>query len=234
MPILRAMSDLSADSTAEEARTERRHYFVELWTAVLLGLATVGAAYAAYQASLYDGNSLDRYSEGIAKSAEASGKQLEAQGGFTLDMVTWMEWQSRVISAGGGGAQAKSDDIIASSIYEDFMEERLKAALEWSDKESKSRGDFSHPTESPDYAIELFQPALETQEAAATAMSEARKANDIGDQFTLVTVLYTIVLFFSGIATVFKSDRVKLVLLGMAAILFLATTLKLLMLPAAG
>lgn len=73
------MSVPSESNSATDAKVERRSYLIEMVTAILLGLATVGAAYAAYQASLYDGNSLDRYSEGISKSAEASGKQLEAR-----------------------------------------------------------------------------------------------------------------------------------------------------------
>ncbi len=226
-----------SESTATEqaAASDRRGYLIEVVTAILLGLATLGAAYAAYQASLYDGNSLDRYSEAIAKTAETSGKQLEAQGGFTLDMITWMEWQSRVIASGSeNSAQAKADEVIAQSIYDDFMEERLKDALDWSDKESKAQKKFVHPTESPDYGLALFSDAFENQEQATNAMKAARKANDIGDRFTLLTVLYTIALFFAGIATVFKRDPVKLALLGMGVALFLFTTAKLAMLPAAG
>ncbi len=217
------------------AAAEKRGYMIEVITAILLGLATLSAAYAAYQASLYDGNSLDKYSDGITKSSEASGKALEAQGGFTLDMITWMEWQSRVISSTEpGNVQAKADGLIAENIYNDFMEERLKVALEWSDKQSEGKKDFVHPTESPEYAAELFSGAIESQEQAALAIKEARKANDIGDQFTLVTVFYTIVLFFAGIATVFKRDPVKFALLGMGIVLFLFSTVKMLGLPAAG
>ncbi len=217
------MSESAASPT--DAQRERRSYIIEILTAILLGLASIGAAYAAYQASLYDGNSLDKYSEGISKAGEASGKQLEAQGGFTLDMITWMEWQSRIIANG-------PNDVVAQSIYDDFMEERLKLALEWSEKESKGKT-YAHPMDSPDYAVELFSPAITVQETSAAAMAEARKANDTGDQFTFVTVLYTIVLFFAGIATVFKRDPVKLSLLVMGLALFVLSTFKLLQLPAA-
>lgn len=221
------MTDVSTDA-------ERRNYLIEIFAAVLLGLATVGAAYGAFQASLYDGNSLDKYSEGISKVAEASGSQLQAAQEYTLDMVTWMEWQSRMISADKeDGDQAKVDNEIAESIENQFMEDRLTEALIWAAEEHKRTKEYVHPTESPAYQEALLQESFDIYEASQEAMEVARKSNGMGDQFTLTTVLYTIVLFFTGIATVFKHDKVKLTLLAMSTLLFLATTVRLFMLPMA-
>ena len=44
----------SVEPIDNAAAAERRGYIIEIVTAVLLGLATLCAAFAAYQASLYD------------------------------------------------------------------------------------------------------------------------------------------------------------------------------------
>lgn len=223
----------STESTA--AADSKRGYIIEIVTAVVLGLATVGAAFAAYQASLCDGNTLDRYNEGIAKITESSAKQLEAAQSYTFDMITWMEWQSRKISADKqDGPQAKIDGEIAQEIEDDFMEERLKQALIWSDNETVKQKKYVHPTESPDYAMDLFADTFALQDESKKAIEQAKRANDLGDQFTLTTVLFTIVMFFSGIATVFKRDAVKMTMLVLATLLLVATAAKLFMLPMAG
>lgn len=218
-----------------ESRTERRSYLIEVLTAIVLGLATVGAAFAGYQSSLYGGASLDQYNIGVAKTNDANAKMLEASQGYTFDMITWMEWQSRMISADKqDGAQAKLDGEIAKEIEDDFMEERLKEALIWSDKESEKKKTFVHPTESPEYAAALFAETFDLEDQSKRAIAGARRANETGDHFTLITVLFTIVLFFGGIATVFKHQPVKLAMLLMSVLLLCVTAVKLFMLPMAG
>lgn len=213
---------------------DKRAYLIEIVTAIVLGLGTTGAAYAAYQASLYDGNSLDAYTEGLLKSSEASKKTLEAQNNFTYDMITWMEWQGHIVASEKlSGKDAEVQQALADSIASDFIEERLKLAMEWSDKESAKQGKFVSPLESEDYAIELFAEAFEAEDGMKKTIETARKANGTGDEYTLLTVLFTISLFFAGIATVFKRDTVKLGLLGAGTALLIFTAIKLFGLPAA-
>lgn len=220
---------------ARSDRAERRAYLAEMLSAVLLGLATVGAAYGAYQASLYDGKSLDSYSEALAKVSDASAKKLEALQGYTFDMITWMEWQSRIISASKeAGTQSLVDEEIANSIATDFMEERLKQALIWADEESTKQNKKVHPSESEVYGLTLFQEAFDAEEQSQVALDGARKANDLGDAFTLTTVLFTIAMFFAGIALVFKKDRMKFAMIGIAALLLVFTAIRFFSLPMAG
>lgn len=213
---------------------EKRAYLLEVLTAIVLGLGTTGAAYAAYQASLYDGNSLDAYTEGLLKSSDASKMTLEAQNNFTYDMITWMQWQGHIVAAEKlSGKEAEVEQALADSVATDFIEERLKLAMEWSDKESAKQGKFISPLESEDYALELFAEAFDTEAAMKATIEKARKANNTGDEYTLLTVLFTISLFFAGIATVFKRDPVKIALLGAGAVTLTFTAIRLFGLPPA-
>ena len=134
----------------------------------------------------------------------------------------------------GTGDKAKVDAEIAQSIEEEFMEDRLKEALVWADEESAKKKTRVHPTDSDAYALELFGEALDTEAESTKMFEKARKANDMGDKFTLITVYFTIVLFFSGITTAFKRDPVKLTMLALSAVFLAYTTVKLFQLPAAG
>lgn len=66
------------EPAASEARAERRGFVIELVTALVIGAATVGAAWETFQETLYSGQSLDRYNEAIAKLADSNTKNLEA------------------------------------------------------------------------------------------------------------------------------------------------------------
>lgn len=216
------------------ARAERRSYVIELVTALVIGAATVGAAWATYQESLYSGQSLDQYNEGIAKLADSNTKNLEAAQGFTFDMITWMEWQNRTIAAEKlGGTEGRVEQEVADAILADFMEERMQTALVWAEEETKKQKKVVHPTDSDEYAVSLFGDTFQAREESEQAIAEARKASELGDQYTLATVFFTIVLFFAGIATVFKRDPIKLAMLIMAAILLIGTGIRLLGLPPA-
>jgi len=216
------------------AAAERRSTIIEVITAILLGLATIGAAYAAYQASLYDGNSLENYSIGISKTAEGSGKDAQAMQVLMTDMNLWMEWQSRMISADkNDGAQAKIDKEIADTIENNFMSAELQEAIIWSVEESEKQKKHIDYTDNEAYALSIFSDSLDFEDKAAAAFATAGKQNGIGDKYMFVTVLFAIVLFFAGIALVFKREGVKLTIILIAAGLFVFSLVRLLGLPPA-
>ena len=65
----------------------------------------------------------------------------------------------------------------------------------------------------------------ETQELAALADrrgQQARDANQRGDDYVLLTVLFASVLFFSGISTKLTSPRLQAVMLSFATVVLLA------------
>jgi len=65
---------------------------------------------------------------------------------------------------------------------------------------------------------------------ADNRFDEGRKANDTGDTFDLIGVIYTVALFFAGIALIFRTGiRWKILYLGGAV--FLAATIYLIVTP---
>lgn len=226
---------MNTQINAAELRTEKRETLLEIVTAIVLGIATIGAAFAAYQASLYSGSSLDHYSMSLVKTANANAQTLEASQSFIYDMITWLEYESRTISASkGAGIQAKVDGEVAKVIEKDFLEDRMKAAIAWAKEESKKSAIRLHPTDSEDYAMELLGGAVDTETEQVAEIEKARKDNSTGDKFTLSTVLFTIVLFFTGIAAVMRRLGIRTVLISIATLFLAFAVVHLLSLPLAG
>ena len=70
-----------------------------------------------------------------------------------------------------------------------------------------------------EYRIAETADALELQETADRRAQQARDANQRGDNYTLLTVLFASVLFFAGISTKFEGRRVQQARVGLAVVL---------------
>jgi hypothetical protein len=72
-----------------------------------------------------------------------------------------------------------------------------------------------------DYTDQLFATSVEDFAAADKRFDVGRVANEIGDKFSLAGVIFTIALFFGGLALVFKT-KVRWGFLGAGTIVFVA------------
>lgn len=216
----------------------------ELVAAILLGLAVIGAAVAGYQSSLWGGKSTEAYSEAATRSTKAS-----TQFNFGVIVVTHdlnVDLQAKkliaeAISNRALDAQKRSLDI-ASYLYTTQMSDQAYAALklpaEFRTGEKEKRFQIPDETltnllgvdlEDAYYATMIAQGAEEFA-GADKRFDEGRKAGNNGDTFDLIGLIYTVSLFFSGIALVFKTNiRWKIFYAG--TVIFLAATVYLFLAP---
>lgn len=73
--------------------------------------------------------------------------------------------------------------------------------------------------------------ALEGMGKAKEQQQEADKFNGYGDAFTFVTVLFTIVLFFGGMAAVSKKLKLKTIYVAAALLVFLYSVVNMFLTP---
>ena len=78
------------------------------------------------------------------------------------------------------------------------------------------------PFDLESYAPVSEQNAQELNAKADELGAEAREANQRSDNFVLVAVIMASVLFFAGVGTKFKGRGIRLVMLAMAFVLFVA------------
>jgi hypothetical protein len=101
------------------------------------------------------------------------------------------------------------------------------------DEEDEDALDFAAPQDAPEYTNSLYSNAKDLKQKARKAMEEGTKANQTGDRFTLMTVLFTIVLFFAGVCIPIKNDFLQRGFLVVSTALLLLATVMLFRLPLA-
>ena len=182
-----------------QASVDKSLRYVDITAAILLSIATVATAWCAYQSTRWGGvQSVD--------FAEASTLRLEAANDFNLaltainyDTITYIEW----LDAVRAGDEELAEYVTANLIREEFRP-YLEAWLEDADE-----NDLPTPLEDDEYVTELLNETASLTEQAEEKFSDARDANQTGDDYVLATVLFASVLFFAGISTKFERLRVQ-------------------------
>jgi hypothetical protein len=300
---------------------------VDVAAAVLLGLATVSGAYAAYQASLWGGNCQTAYTQGTNKLAEANREMLRGVQERAFDTTIWIEAMKaeaalvkEVVAAeeaaekeGAAAEEEEGDRALeileaivlqddtplakklsklqttrrdlsdamswADKAYEKRMKdltkdqliERVKAILALEDKqqavvekqialigplgldEYADEGEIAEAIasneaartqydaleaewvklqkeidaefdklgkplffESPEYEKKKDRVFRQLTDDGNKLIAEGQLANQRGDQFTLTTVLFTVTLFFAGLASTLRRNPIKIAFLAMS------------------
>ena len=205
---------------AEVTRTERR---LEIVSTVLLALATVATAWAAYQARQWTGEQSLGYSKATAARIAVNRASAVANRQVQIDVATFIQWVD---------ARESGRDRLADFYRARFRDEFKPAFDTW-----LAASPFENP-DAPKTPFELTQYRLkasaeaERLEASAAAGSErAAAANQRADNFTLALVLFASSLFFAGISTKLGSIRARTATLALGCVLFLGTLVWLATLP---
>ena len=201
------MSEPQADEggTAAE-RTESRHRLIEILSATLLGVAGLLTAYAAYQASLTDGEALAGYTQSQRTTADANGLFSEAVAIYTNDQNLFLDYALEL---------ERGNPDTADSIRTSLFSPQLEAATAAWD-ETGDDGPLT-PLGMPEYVIDQQLAAEALQQQAAEEFAAAEQADAAGDTYSLATVFLAVSLFLGGVASLFKNWVVRVVVLSVAA-----------------
>jgi hypothetical protein len=167
------MSDASVTGS-----TEGR---LELMTAILLGLAAMATAWAAYQASQYDGKVLESFTTANLNVSDSNAFYSEGDQIYLEDQLLFIEYAKA----------ANSDDVdLALYLRETLMNEQLVSALEWWElPENIDRFDSPFVEENPNYVIESYASADALSEETDAAFEEGKEAGETGDTYNLIAVV---------------------------------------------
>ena len=214
---------MSSDATTEgrQGLTFLRKN-TEVIIAILLGIVSIGTAYASFQSSLYGGVQAQAYTKGTNLSTEAESQYLEANQQYVQDSQLWQTLTELRLDIANpdpsiaAAAQIKYDTVYFQSVSDDF-----DGAIQRADAENEANPDFYvDPSNDEDYQSALFGDYSETKEKAEKAIVEGDQANTYGDRDTLATVIMAVSLFLLGIAAVVSAFRVKLIMGAVAVAIF--------------
>ena len=187
---------------------------LEIFSAILMSIATVSSAWCAYQSARWGGEQAFYLSEAAGMGRDSARNMLQAGQVETLDVAMFMEY-SRALSQ-------KNNDF-ANFLYQRLRPE-LKAATEaWLALKPLQNPDAPpSPFEMAEYRIAQKEEAQRINDAVNKKIDEARNANRISDNYILFTVIFASVLFFGGIATKFQSRRLKVVVLAIGGMVYIS------------
>jgi hypothetical protein len=172
--------------------------WLELISAGVMALATVGSAWCAYQSARWSGVQTVRFSEANAARTQAIGLSDRDGQLVTLDVGMWLDY---AIAYGEGHTD------VANFLANRFRPELRAANEAWLATSPLSNPDApTSPFVMASYSHPELDEARRLMALADQKTEEAKQANQNGDNYVLLTVLFATVLFFGGISTKFE-DR---------------------------
>lgn len=270
---------------SEGTETTRGFDLFELLTALLLGLAAIGASISGLQSNQWGGRQLDAFAEANTLTTKASTQYNEDTVLMNADYAAIATAKEHLIEAREAkdrGDRAKHLELasyfyttqlthngykameLPASFYVEDEEEAAKPAAPGAAAKAPSKDEEGEEEEGaekpasgtvhgeeaadiPDaallasldveldeaYADEMLEEGKEMFAAADKKFSEGRVANDNGDKFEFVSVLFTVALFFAGLGLVFKTSM-RWKFLASGAVIFLGSVGYMFTLPWAG
>lgn len=196
-----------SDEQQTPAESEGRDWS-ELIAAILLGIAAVLTAYAAYYGALAGGDALLNYTQSSRTTADANGFYNDYSQTYSADQALFLQYQLLV---------ERGDTETAEVIKDTMFSEALTTATDAWQALPEGEGPAT-PLDTDEYVIEAFDTAEQLTAQADAEFDEAHKIDDQGDNFDLASVYLAISLFFAGIAMIFKGTgtrRAMLILSGL-------------------
>ncbi|PJI93731.1 hypothetical protein [Luteimicrobium subarcticum] len=203
----------------------RRTRWIETVTVVVLSVTAILTAWSGFEASKWGGAMSIAFSQASSARIEASRDAGAAEALKQIDLSTFTLYVQAV---------AEKDTQLSDFAEERFTDRFRPAFDEWlAAKPLKNPDAPKTPFELDSYVVPGQKEAAAADARADVLFQVALRNNQRGDNYTILTVLFALVLFFAAFAGRFKTPRIgwtmlvgAVVLLGVG-IVFLATFPKL-------
>ena len=184
----------------------------ELISAIMLALATIASAWSAYQATRWSGVQATSFGEAATHRAESIRLTNIGSRKVGVDVGMFLQYAS---------ARSERNDTLAAFLLERFRPELRSATEEWLKTRPLQNPDApGSPFEMPAYRIAELEQAEKRIDLAEKAFEKAKNANQTGDNYILLTVMFASVLFFAGVGSKFGSPYLRVSMLALGGLVF--------------
>ena len=175
----------------------------ETVTVVLLAVTAVLTAWSGFEASKWGGEMSIAFSRASTQRIEASTQRAHADTARSIDLQVFSLWLE---------AYATGDTELEEFTRARFTDHFRPAFDEW-----LASRPLQNPAAAPSpFALDAYVPPGEVE--AAALFAQALVNNQRGDNYTLTTVLFALVLFFGAFAGRFRSERASWAMVGLACV----------------
>jgi hypothetical protein len=211
---------MSRPEATDERVSDR---WLDIVTTVLLTLATVATAWAAYQSREWTGEQSQGYSRATASRIAVNRTTAVANRQEQIDVATFIQWID---------ANARGDDALARFYRARFRGEFKPAFAAWlATNPFSNTASPQSPFEMPQYRLAASAKAEQLEARAGDDANRAKDANERANAYMLAVVLFSSVLFFAGISIKLRTRSTRVALLTLGCVVFLGTVVWLGTLP---
>ena len=203
-------------SVTTEESTSQGTDWRELVAVVLLSVTTILTAWSGFQSSKWGGEMSISFSQASSARIAAARADGDANRRITVQVGLFTQWLQ---------AAADDDAELMRFLVARFPEPLATTFPLWLDTDPLTDPDSpSSPFVMPEYQVPEALAAEEFDATADAKFAAALEANAQGDRYTLLTVAFASVLFFSAISGRMRSRRSQWALLGVGLVVFVAAS----------
>jgi hypothetical protein len=189
----------------------------ELAATVLLAIAAVATAWAAYQSARWHGEQARGQSASIAARVESTRAANVANRQAQIDVALFTQWVD---------AYARDEAELAGFYRKRFRGEFEPAFEAWvATRPRKNPEAPLSPFAMPQYKLAATAQADRLEVQAAAASESVGQFIQRADNYSLAVVMFAAALFFAGISTRLRSRTPRTVVLGLGYVLFLGSVI---------
>ena len=204
-------------------QAETKALITEVWATGVMSLTGLLTAWSAYQANIWTGEQNYALAQSIEVQLDNAEEALLAKQQTTIDAMLALE-----------SARALVD---GHPFYNEKIVPRLRPGIREPIQNWLALDPLNNPTapsdplHMPEYKENVVKEAniklANGHKRLKKLMKEAQIAGGTSDGYTLLTVLFAVVMFFAGMASTFKNYKLKLTMLAVSTLILLSTTAKL-------
>ena len=171
----------------------------------VLSLTAVLTAWCGFQASKWGGDMSISFSQASSSRIQAVAAEGQARDARQYHLTIWTQWVL---------ADANANTSLKTYIEQRFSPELRTAFDAWNDGDRAAQGPFAVP----EYVPPGTKEATRLSDEADAKFSAALASNQRGDDYTLLTVLFALVLFLTAMSQRELAAWVRTTLLGLAVV----------------
>ena len=190
---------------------------LELAATVLLAMAAVATAWAAYQSARWHGQQAESQSASIAARVESTRTANVANRQAQIDVALFTQWVD---------AYARDETKLAAFYRKRFRDEFQPAFKAWvATKPRTNPAAPLSPFTMPQYKLAATAQADRLEAQAGEASQRVGNFIQRADNYSLTVVLFAASLFFAGISTRLNSATSRMAVLGLGYVLFVGSAI---------
>jgi hypothetical protein len=203
--------------------SDSKNIFNETWSAILMSLTALLTAWSAYQSNLWNGNQAYELTQGIESHTTLTQEVLGTAQHKMMDGIISLQVVEALV---------RGDQVLVDFLLPRLREDLREPISNWLALDPMHNKDApAHPLRMPEYLEKVVKKSEDHQAkihaASSQHMRDAQRTGDIADNYVLLTVLFSAVLFFAGIASSFKNRHLQTVLVAIATAVMLISLWKL-------